>query len=74
MSEAIGNAHNYLCPNCKKGDMLEIEIKVWATLVHDGTDIEGQDHGWDENNQAACKNSECRWQGKVADFITLQHE
>jgi RecJ-like exonuclease len=69
MSESIGNDFRFLCPKCKRGNQLSIEIKVWATLVPDGSDIEGQDHEWDSDNRASCK--ECKWQGKVSDFVEL---
>jgi hypothetical protein len=68
MSEHLGNSHDYLCPKCKTGNQLSIEIKVWATLSCDGTDIEGQDHEWDDANRAICR---CGWEGKVKDFIVL---
>ena len=68
MGNHLGNSHNYLCPKCKMGDNLSIEIKVWATLTCDGTDVEGQDNEWDADNRAICK---CGWEGKVSDFIQL---
>ena len=68
MSEHLGNSHNYLCPQCKTGNALSIQIKVWATLCCDGTDIEGQDNEWDADNRAICR---CGWEGKVSDFIQL---
>jgi hypothetical protein len=68
MGNHLGNSHNYLCPKCKTGDNLSIEIKVWATLCPDGTDIEGQDHEWEDTERAICK---CGWGGKVSDFIQL---
>jgi hypothetical protein len=59
----LGNDFNYLCPKCKKGDNLSIEIKVWATLCPDGTDVEGQDHEWEDTSRAICK---CGWEGTVS--------
>jgi hypothetical protein len=55
MGNHLGNSHDYLCPNCKTGENLSIEIKVWATLSCDGTDVEGQDNEWDDTNRAICK-------------------
>lgn len=72
MSEHLGNGMNYLCPRCKTGDKLSIEITVWATLVPDGTDIEGQDHEWDDASKVMCKGKDsCNWTGIVGDLIQL---
>jgi DNA-directed RNA polymerase subunit RPC12/RpoP len=68
MGNHLGNSHDYLCPKCKTGDDLSIEIKQWATLTCDGSDVEGQDHEWDDFSRAICK---CGWEGKVVSLIQL---
>ena len=67
MSESIGNQHNYLCPNCKTGNQLQVVVSVWADLVHDGTTIDSNDE-WDGASLARCA---CGWNGLVSDFIEL---
>lgn len=36
----------------------------------DGTDIEGQDHEWDQMSAAECS---CGWRGTVKDFLEAEN-
>jgi uncharacterized protein YgiB involved in biofilm formation len=67
MSESIGNEHGLLCPNCKKGDQLQVVVSVWADLTHQGTSIDANDE-WDNSSLARCA---CGWNGIVNEFIEL---
>lgn len=70
MSQHIGNDHNFLCPNCKKGDELEVIVAVWAQLTPEGTIIDSNDE-WDSSSRARCGYDACQWVGTVKDFIEL---
>jgi hypothetical protein len=66
MSE-LGNQHNYLCPDCRNGDQLQVVVSVWADLTPDGTVIDANDE-WDSDSLARCA---CGWNGKVKQFVVL---
>jgi hypothetical protein len=66
MSE-LGNQHNYLCPQCRNGDQLQVVVSVWADLTPDGTSIDSNDE-WDSDSLARCA---CGWNGRVKDFVAL---
>ena len=63
-----GNSHGYLCPNCNKGDNLEIAAIHWVKLVPDGTGYaqDGSEQ-WDDNSAARCTN--CDWSGFVEELL-----
>jgi len=52
-----------VCPECKADDF-EVEIKVFARLHEDGTEIDGGDHEWSDESQCYC--IECGWMGAVS--------
>ena len=69
-AEQIGNSHGYLCPKCKSGEHLRIAARVWSTLTPYGSDNSDSDTEWTNTSDALC--SECQWDGKVSDLLTVE--
>jgi len=57
----MGNYLNLRCPQCGGKDDLQVQIRVWATLTDDGSDVEGQDHEYDEESPVTC--AACNYSG-----------
>lgn len=53
------------CPNCDRDDCLCVEVKQFADLHPDGTDV-GGDAEWD--SESVCRCTACDHSGLVADF------
>jgi len=70
--ETVREQYSLECPSCHKYDWIAIEIKVWAELHPDGTDVDSQDHEWDDSSLARCSN--CQFEGTVAHFQYEQKE
>lgn len=52
------------CPKCNCDDQLVVQVKTWATLSADGTEVEG-DQEWNEDSCCSC--DACGWTGVVFD-------
>lgn len=50
-----------VCPQCGNDDTLTVEVKTWADLYVDGTDVNG-DREWGDQSQMRCG---CGWYGTV---------
>lgn len=57
-----------LCPTCKTGDgnVSIYGVTVTLTVYENGTDIERQDHEYDNSNPSSCV---CGWEGNVGDLL-----
>jgi hypothetical protein len=50
------------CPKCGRDDRLHIVVQMWAHILIDGTDADG-DQEWDADS--GCKCNHCDWHGLV---------
>ena len=69
VTEALGNAHGLRCPECGKGDEIDIAATVWVRLCPDGSDVTqaaNGDHEWSNNSGAVCQ--ACGHSGNAAEF------
>jgi hypothetical protein len=74
-AEELGNDHGYQCPNCKRGDNIEIAATHWVGLVPDGTstdDVSDWSEEWDGTNAAMCR--ACEWAGNVGQLLAIELE
>jgi hypothetical protein len=58
---SVRDQWNMVCAECGEDDGLEVQVKVFARLVPDGTDIDGGDHEWEDSS--ACNCIHCGWSG-----------
>lgn len=69
----IASEWGLACPDCGQDDNIEVELRVWATLSVDGTEIVDGDHEWDRRSWCRC--SACDRYGMVREFSTdNQHQ
>lgn len=61
--ETVREVFGMQCPKCKKDTHLFVEISARAKLSADGTNIDGQDHFWQERSSCSCDS--CGWMGIV---------
>lgn len=65
----------YHCPSCGSPDHLDVTITVFARIVQTetifSTDVEGQDHEWDDSSTVHC---ECGWYGQMFDTLAKECE
>jgi hypothetical protein len=69
LAEELGNQFGLRCPDCGKGDQIDIAATVWVRLCPDGTDVmqgANGDHEWSNHSGAAC--AACGHAGTVSDF------
>lgn len=69
LAEELGNQFGLRCPDCGKGDQIDIAATVWVRLCPDGTDVTqaaNGDHEWSNQSGAAC--AACGHASKVTDF------
>jgi len=69
-AEEIGNQFGLRCPECGKGDEIDIAATVWVRLCPDGTDVTAAtngDHEWCNQSGALC--AACGHAGNVSDFL-----
>lgn len=59
------------CPACGRDDSLEIELRVWAALSADGTELIDDHHDWDQ--QSSCRCTACSFTARVRDF-SIDHQ
>lgn len=69
MSE--GNAFDMVCPKCRQGDGISIQISIWVDLTEDGTEYTPGDHEWERDNAAICK---CGFDGIASNFMTERQD
>lgn len=69
--ENCGNSHGYLCPTCKSGTSLAIEVLRWASLLPQGTEDQNGDTEWDGDSRAMC---DCEWSGFVRELLNVEAE
>jgi len=70
-AEELGNQFGLRCPECGKGDEIDIAATVWVRLCPDGTDIfeaQNGDHEWEDASAAKC--CSCGHDGVVSEFST----
>lgn len=69
LKEQLGNAFGLRCPECGKGDEIDIAATVWVRLCPDGTDAThaaNGDHEWCDHSGAIC--AACGHAGNVNEF------
>lgn len=54
-----------ICPSCASDESLAVEVKIFAALSEDGTEIHGGDQEWDDDSKCECCG--CGWSGLVKD-------
>ena len=59
------------CPACGRDDGLQIELRVWAALSVDGTELVDDHHDWDCKSRCRC--SACTYIAEVRDF-SIDHQ
>lgn len=69
LAEEPGNAFGLCCPECGRGDQIDIAATVWVRLCPDGTDVTqaaNGDHEWSNHSGAVCQ--ACCHSGNVDEF------
>lgn len=57
IEEELGNQFGLRCPQCRKGDEIDIAATVWVRICPDGTDVtaaEDENHEWENTSTAKC--------------------
>lgn len=63
-TETVKEVWGLCCPECGSDKNLVVQVKSWAQLTPDGTEVDG-DQEWDKNSHCAC--DACNWRGTVYD-------
>jgi hypothetical protein len=69
VTEQLGNAIGLRCPECGKGDEIDIAATVWVRLCPDGSDVTqaaNGDHEWEDTSPVKC--CACGYHGTVTTF------
>lgn len=59
------------CPSCGDDSRLTVQVKAWAKLSADGTDVDDSDHEWNGESQCYCG---CGWGGIADDAMRAVEE
>ena len=64
----VASTHGMSCPKCGSDDSIRVPISVWADLLPQGSDADG-DHEWDHDSPAYC--AVCDYGANSYDKVTV---